>query len=87
MRKEEEDREDEEQEAGPLGRCLDLNGNVPMPADAAGDSQEGNQAPSAPVFQNEPGPEDFELRLPRDQQLISQGRAEADFHTLIINTD
>lgn len=85
--KEDEDQEDEEEEAGPLGCCLDLNGNVSMPADAAGDSQEGNKAPSAPVLQNESGPEDFELRLQENQQLISQGRAEADFHTLIINTD
>lgn len=60
-------------ESGPLGRCLDLNGNVPMLADAARHSQESNEAPSAPVFQNESGPADFELRSQGNQPLISQG--------------
>lgn len=80
-----EDREDEEEEIGPLGRCLDLNGNIPMLADAARESQESNKAPSASVFQNKSGPVDFELRSQENQQLISQGRAEAGLHTLITN--
>lgn len=82
-----EDREDEEEGTGPLGRCLDLNGNVPMLADAAGGSPESNEAPSAPAFQNASGPVGFELRSQENQQLISQGRAEAGLHMLITNAE
>lgn len=56
-----------------------------MLADAARESRESNKTPSAPVFQNDSVPVDFELRSQENQQLISQGRAEAGLHMLITN--
>lgn len=79
-------REDEEEEAGPLGRCPELNENVSMLADAARKAKESKDASFDPVFHNESKPVDFELRSQENQQLISRGKSEAGLHMLIANT-
>lgn len=69
-------REEEEEEGKEacLRSCLDLNGNIHMASNAAGDCQEGTEAPSAPVRENEAALDDFELRSQESQHCISQGR-------------
>lgn len=67
-------REEEKEEEACLRSCLDLNGNIHMPGDAAGDCREGTEAPSAPVQENEAALDDFELRSQESQHFISQGR-------------
>lgn len=53
-----------------LHGCLDLNGNIHMPSDAAGDSREGTEVQSC-HGENEAALEDSELK---SQENISQGR-------------